>query len=44
VCSLVKIDLRESEMMDLSELEGEMCVVFLKKFESEFRCKVCESM
>jgi len=44
VGSLVKINLRESEMMDLSGLECEVCVIFLKGFENEFRGKVCKTM
>jgi len=31
----MKIDLRESERMNLSELKSEMCVVFFKRFEGE---------
>jgi len=44
MCSLVKINLRESEGINLSELEGEMCVVFSKVFESGFRGKVHKSV
>jgi len=44
---LVKIDLRESEIMDLNELEGEECVVFFSRdlrvnLEVKFLKKVCE--
>jgi len=49
VCSLVKIDLRERErkMMNLNELEGEICVVHFRDLDvkvSEFRSKICESL
>jgi len=45
----VKIDLRERErkMMNLNELEGEICVVHFRDLDvkvSEFRSKICESL
>ena len=33
--SLVKINLKESKKMNLSELENEKCDTFFKKFRSE---------
>jgi len=35
VSSFVKIDLHKREMMDLSGLESEVCVVLFKKFGGE---------
>jgi len=36
LCSLPKIDLREREMIGLSEFESEWCVVFLKRFKGDY--------
>jgi len=34
MCSLVRIDLGEMKMMNLSGLGGEVCVIIFKRFES----------